>query len=203
MDRWPGLAARRRRRCRPLGAGKKDSSSDRKNKRKLISNRKRKEQKDSVRRTLTLGFEAGRTYPPFLHRRLLAMPGRRIAGAQHVEPPLAAETPGRMCVDANARRRQRQARWRRAHPPVSARTGEQAAAAPPCPPPRPPWPLTPSLGPPPPSWREKGEGKKWPRVSGGGPVAGLFCSRGEHGRPSDQDPTARERLDPRGPGCGP
>ena len=37
-----------------LSAGKKDSSSDRKNKRKSISNRKRKEQKDSVRRTLTL-----------------------------------------------------------------------------------------------------------------------------------------------------
>ena len=91
-------------------AGKKDSSSDRKNKRKSISNRKRKEQKDSVRQTLTLGFEAGGTYPPFLYRRLLAMPGRRIAGAQHVEPPLAAGTPGRMRADANARRRQRQAR---------------------------------------------------------------------------------------------
>ena len=159
-------------------AGKKDSSSDRKNKRTSISNRKRKEQKDSVRRTLTLGFEAGGTYPPFLHRRLLAMPGRRIAGAQHVEPPLAAGTPGRMRADANARCHQRQARQRRAHPPVSARASEQAAAAPPCPPPRPPWPLTSSLWPPPPSWREKGEGKKWPRVSGVGPVAGFFLLAG-------------------------
>ena len=121
------------------------------------------------------------------------MPGRRIAGAQHVEPPLAAGTPGRLRVDANARRRQRQARQRHAHPPVSARAGEQAAAAPPCPPPRPPWPSMPSLWPPPPSWREKGEGKKWPRVSGGGPVAGFFVPAGN---------TDGRRIKIRRPGSG-
>jgi len=41
----------------------------------------------------------------------------------------------------------------------------------------------PSLWAPPLSWREKGEGKKWPRVSGGRPVAGFFVlARNTDGR---------------------
>ena len=54
-------------------------------------------------------------------------------GAAQYAPPLAAGTPGRTRAGSKARRHPWRARRRRAHPPASARAGEQAAVAPPCP----------------------------------------------------------------------
>ena len=51
-------------------------------------------------------------------------------GAAQDAPPLAAGTPGRTRAGSKARRHPWRARRRRAHPPASAHTGEQAVTAP-------------------------------------------------------------------------
>ena len=89
--------------------------------------------------TLTLGERGRRTYWVYASPMAALVqdprsPFRR--GAAQDALPLPAGTPGRTRAGSKARRHPWRARWWRAHPPASARAGEQAAAAPPRHPPR-------------------------------------------------------------------